>query len=77
MTVVDSRSPATPGAPAQAPQADGGPARPAAITRDPEVRLETLFDPGTMRLLTPHDASGALAATGEIGGTLAAAFASD
>ena len=77
MTVVDSRSPATLGTATPAPQSDGGPARPAAITRDPEVRLETLFDPGTMRLLTPHDASGALAASGRIDGMLAAAFASD
>ncbi len=80
MTVVDSRSPASqsaPGASAPAPQPSSAPAQPAALTRDPEVRLETLFDPGTMHLLTPHDASGALAATGQIQGMLTVAFASD
>jgi acetyl-CoA/propionyl-CoA carboxylase carboxyl transferase subunit len=48
-----------------------------AIARDPEVRLAALFDPGTLHLLTPHDASGALAATGSIDGMPAVAFASD
>jgi acetyl-CoA/propionyl-CoA carboxylase carboxyl transferase subunit len=47
------------------------------LGRDPEVRLETLFDPGTTRLLTPHDTSGMVAACGEIDGELAVAFASD
>jgi acetyl-CoA/propionyl-CoA carboxylase carboxyl transferase subunit len=50
---------------------------PATMDRDPEVRLGALFDPGTVRLLAPHDASGAVAASGEIGGTPAVAFASD
>jgi acetyl-CoA/propionyl-CoA carboxylase carboxyl transferase subunit len=50
---------------------------PATITRDPEVRLQALFDPGTARLLTPHDTSGAVAACGEINGMLAVGFASD
>jgi acetyl-CoA/propionyl-CoA carboxylase carboxyl transferase subunit len=70
---------ALPGAPADRALAgpDGQQARAAVITRDPEVRLESLFDPGTTRLLTPHDASGAVAACGEIGGVLAVAFASD
>jgi acetyl-CoA/propionyl-CoA carboxylase carboxyl transferase subunit len=82
VTIVDSRSPAIPDtatpdtATPAAPPADG-PTRPAGLTRDPEVRLETLFDPGTVRLLTPRDASGALAATGQIDGVLAVAFASD
>ena len=43
----------------------------------PEARLEALFDPGTTRLLTPHDTSGAVAACGEIDGALAVGFASD
>ena len=47
------------------------------ISRDPEVRLEALFDPGSVRLLTPHDASGEVAATGTIDGMTAVAFASD
>jgi acetyl-CoA/propionyl-CoA carboxylase carboxyl transferase subunit len=82
VTAVDSRSPAIPGTaiPGTAipapPPADGS-TRPASLTRDPEVRLEALFDPGTVRLLTPHDASGALAATGRIEGVPAVAFASD
>jgi acetyl-CoA/propionyl-CoA carboxylase carboxyl transferase subunit len=46
-------------------------------TRDPELRLKGLFDAGTLRLLTPHDASGVLAATGNIDGMPAVAFASD
>ena len=66
MTALDSRTqPARP-----------APAAPAS-TRDPEVRLQALFDPGTLRLLTPHDASGARAATGDIDGMRAVAFASD
>ncbi|MBO0816306.1 MAG: acyl-CoA carboxylase subunit beta [Actinobacteria bacterium] len=47
------------------------------MTRDPEARLQALFDPGTVKLLTPHDDSGALAACGEIGGMPAVSFASD
>ncbi|HEY5354771.1 MAG TPA: carboxyl transferase domain-containing protein [Streptosporangiaceae bacterium] len=47
------------------------------MSRDPEVRLEALFDPGSVRLLTPHDASGEVAATGTIDGMTAVAFASD
>jgi acetyl-CoA/propionyl-CoA carboxylase carboxyl transferase subunit len=75
VTVVDSRSQA---AQAKAgPADDGRPPRPAAITRDPEVRLGALFDPGTVRLLTPHDDSGALAAAGQVGSMPAVAFASD
>ncbi len=69
MTVLDSRAPAPAPVPADS--------RPAGLSRDPQARLEALFDPGTLRLLTPHDASGALAATGEIGGNLTVGFASD
>jgi acetyl-CoA/propionyl-CoA carboxylase carboxyl transferase subunit len=47
------------------------------MSRNPEDRLAALFDPGTLRLLTPHDDSGAVAARGQIGGMLAVAFASD
>jgi acetyl-CoA/propionyl-CoA carboxylase carboxyl transferase subunit len=70
---VDSRRPDAAAAGGSQPAA----ARPAALPRDPEVRLETLFDPGTLRLLTPHDASGALAGTGQIDGMPAVAFTSD
>jgi acetyl-CoA/propionyl-CoA carboxylase carboxyl transferase subunit len=47
------------------------------ITRDPEVRLEALFDEETLTLLTPRDGSGVLSGSGLIGGSLAVAFASD
>jgi acetyl-CoA/propionyl-CoA carboxylase carboxyl transferase subunit len=47
------------------------------MSRNPEDRLAALFDPGTVRLLTPHDDSGAVAACGQIDGMLAVAFASD
>jgi len=47
------------------------------VSRNPEDRLAALFDPGTVRLLTPHDDSGAVAACGQIDGMLAVAFASD
>jgi acetyl-CoA/propionyl-CoA carboxylase carboxyl transferase subunit len=70
MTAVDSAT-----LPATGP-ATGPPASPV-TSRDPEARLESLFDAGTLRLLTRRDASGALAATGNIGGMRAVAFASD
>ena len=68
MTVLDkSRPPAE----AQAPAADLN------LPRDPIVRMEALFDPGTLDLITPDDGSGAIAGTGLIHGTGAVAFASD
>lgn len=45
--------------------------------RDPEVRLRSLFDSGSLRLLMPKDTSGVLYARGEIDGTPAIAFATD
>jgi acetyl-CoA/propionyl-CoA carboxylase carboxyl transferase subunit len=45
--------------------------------RDPEGRLRSLFDQGTMRLLIQRDDSGALSARGLIDGTPAVAFAND
>jgi acetyl-CoA/propionyl-CoA carboxylase carboxyl transferase subunit len=45
--------------------------------RDPEVRLRSLFDAGTLRLLIPRDDSGVLWARGEIDGTPAISFATD
>jgi acetyl-CoA/propionyl-CoA carboxylase carboxyl transferase subunit len=54
------------------------PAHPAArLGRDPQSRLEALFDPGSLSLLVPADDSGVLTGTGTIGGMLAVAFASD
>ena len=66
------------GAPAGAAAPRSASAAPAPfISRDPEVRLEALFDPGSVRLLTPHDSSGEVAAVGTIDGMTAVAFASD
>jgi acetyl-CoA/propionyl-CoA carboxylase carboxyl transferase subunit len=45
--------------------------------RDPELRLATFFDPGSLELITPRDDSGMLAGVGMVGGTAAVAFASD
>jgi acetyl-CoA/propionyl-CoA carboxylase carboxyl transferase subunit len=45
--------------------------------RDPELRLRSLFDTGTLRLLAPRESSGALYARGEIDGTPAIAYATD
>lgn len=53
-------------------------ADPAAIDyRDPEVRLRSLFDHDTLRLLVGWDGSGVLYARGEIDGTPAIAYATD
>ena len=72
MTVLDSRVPVTP-----QPAAPARRARPAVLGRDPQSRLEALFDPGTLRLLIPADDSGVLTGAGEITGMSAVAFASD
>jgi acetyl-CoA/propionyl-CoA carboxylase carboxyl transferase subunit len=45
--------------------------------RDPLLRLETFFDPGSVELLTAQDTSGVLSAIGTVDGTRAVAFASD
>ncbi len=45
--------------------------------RDPLLRLETLFDPGTAELISKQDDSGMLAASGLVNGTPAVAFACD
>src|SRR5262249_62305862 len=74
--VLDSRTRPAEAEPRPVAAADGQ-AAPVTMTRDPEARLAALFDPGTVRLLTPHDDSGAVAASGQIGGTLAVGFASD
>jgi acetyl-CoA/propionyl-CoA carboxylase carboxyl transferase subunit len=46
-------------------------------SRQPRDRLAALFDPGTLREITPADDSGVLAGTGQIDGMTAVAFASD
>ncbi|MFI7696274.1 acyl-CoA carboxylase subunit beta [Nonomuraea sp. NPDC049655] len=45
--------------------------------RDPVVRLAALLDEGSLRLITPQDNSGVLAAMGRIEGVPVAAFCSD
>jgi acetyl-CoA/propionyl-CoA carboxylase carboxyl transferase subunit len=50
---------------------------PASLPRDPVVRLEALFDEGTMETFSSPEGSGAVAATGLIEGSGAVAFASD
>jgi acetyl-CoA/propionyl-CoA carboxylase carboxyl transferase subunit len=74
VTVLDSRIQPEAG---PRPAGTGGQPAPAPMSRNPEDRLAVLFDPGTVRLLTPHDDSGAVAACGQIDGMLAVAFASD
>ena len=78
MTVLEShvQSPSAP-APSVPTASNGHGTAVGTLPRDPEARLETLFDPGTTRLLTPPDTSGVMAACGEIDGMLAVAFASD
>jgi acetyl-CoA/propionyl-CoA carboxylase carboxyl transferase subunit len=70
VTLVDGRADARP-APA------GSSPAPAPLGRDPQARLEALFDPGTLRLLLPADDSGVLAGQGQVDGMNAVAFASD
>jgi len=79
VTVVENRVPAARTQAGTAQATPGSAAAPDAptISRDPEIRLEALFETGSLHLLTPHDASGVVAATGTIGGMLAVAFASD
>src|SRR4051812_46963564 len=45
--------------------------------RDPVLRLEKLFDTGTLELLQPRDDSGVVAARGRIHGTPATSFCTD
>ena len=73
MTIMEThrRAPAENGQIAAAPAAQPG------IKRDPQSRLEALFDPGTLELLLPADESGMLAGTGSIDGIQTVAFASD
>jgi acetyl-CoA/propionyl-CoA carboxylase carboxyl transferase subunit len=61
-------------APAPTPAPAAAPAGP---RRDPQSRLEALFDSGTLQLLLPADDSGMMAGTGSIGGVATVAFASD
>ncbi|MEU6709877.1 carboxyl transferase domain-containing protein [Nonomuraea sp. NPDC046802] len=65
MTVLDNRV-VTPGS-------DQEPADP----RDPVIRLTALLDEGSLRLITPEDKSGVLAAMGRVEGVPVVAFCSD
>ena len=86
VTIVDSRTSAQVGARAEhgrvavaappAPAAGLAAAHPGP-RRDPQSRLEALFDPGTLELLLPEDDSGIMAGTGTVGGVATVAFASD
>jgi acetyl-CoA/propionyl-CoA carboxylase carboxyl transferase subunit len=53
------------------------PGKAGSAERDPLLRLETFFDPGSVELLTERDTSGVLSAAGTVDGTPAVAFASD
>src|SRR5580698_4605342 len=50
---------------------------PGRLSRDPQARLEALFDPGSLSLMVPADDSGVLTGTGTIDGVPTVAFASD
>jgi acetyl-CoA/propionyl-CoA carboxylase carboxyl transferase subunit len=65
-----------------APTRDSGPATSPEVSvqvdpRDPQLRLATFFDDGSLELITARDDSGMLAGRGTVGGTPAVAFASD
>ena len=68
---------AAPARPAAAKPATPARPAPAGLRRDPQSRLEALFDPGTLELLFPADDSGVLAGTGLIDGIQSVGFASD
>jgi acetyl-CoA/propionyl-CoA carboxylase carboxyl transferase subunit len=70
VTITEGRADARP-APA------GSSRVPAPLGRDPQARLEALFDPGRVTLLLPADDSGILAARGQVDGLTVVAFASD
>ncbi len=59
------------------PASATAPSAPAGLPRDPQSRLEALFDAGKVELLIPPGDSGVLAGTGSIGGVRTVAFASD
>ena len=81
MTVVDNdRAASSPAAPNAASPGPASPAPPDAggtLPRDPVIRLEALFDTGTLELIAPDSGTGAIAGAGLIDGTGAVAFASD
>jgi acetyl-CoA/propionyl-CoA carboxylase carboxyl transferase subunit len=70
VTLLDSRQADSRSAPASSSAA-------APASRDPGARLEALFDPGSLSLLSADDTSGVYTGTGSIDGMPAFAFASD
>lgn len=52
-------------------------ARPDVDSRDPVLRLEQLFDAGTLELLRPRDASGVVAGRGRVDGNPAVSYCTD
>jgi len=64
-------------APAPAPSAPTGKPPREQDPRNPVRRLEALFDPGSLVLVSPDDDSGMLAATGTVDGAPVVAFCSD
>ncbi|MET9069813.1 carboxyl transferase domain-containing protein [Streptosporangium sandarakinum] len=65
MTVLDNRV------------VSGSPDGEAADPRDPQVRMAALLDEGSIRLITPADRSGVLAAMGRVEGVPVVVFVSD
>ena len=78
MTAVDNdRAASSPADPIVAGPAPAAPDAGATLPRDPVIRLEALFDTGTLELIAPDTGTGAIAGAGLIDGTGAVAFASD
>jgi acetyl-CoA/propionyl-CoA carboxylase carboxyl transferase subunit len=75
VTVLDTKFQPNPAAGVDGAAGDGEPT--AADPRDPQVRLEALFDEGTFRAFAGDDKSGKLAGQGRIEGLPVVAFASD
>jgi len=75
LTVMDNDRAASSPAPGGPPPAP--PDERSTLPRDPVLRLEALFDTGTLELIAPDAGTGAIAGTGLIDGTGAVAFASD
>ncbi len=72
-----TRAPATAARPAARAAAQTSPPPATGPERDPQSRLEALFDEGTLELLLPADDSGMLAGSGPSAASPRVAFASD
>ena len=73
MTVVDNdraaSSPAAPNAASTGPASAAPPDAGGTLPRDPVIRLEALFDTGSLELIAPGSGAGAIAGAGLIDGT--------